>query len=211
MPGRRRRLLRRLHGDRRMVGERDEHVQLLVGRTPAAERLVDGEDAEQVAVVVAHRHEESVERMPAVRARAGRDVGDVAFAVRPVELAGLQEVGAAPREVLREQRLPLLDRANVTDQRLARLGPAVDGRDVEVVPRRPMEVDRDRRVPERFRDHPRDRREQLGKVVALANERRDLDEAAQRRDGWKRRLSQGRRSSRVHRVHRHAARPPLGT
>ena len=44
------RLLRRLHRERRVVGERDEDVELLVGRAQAAHRLVDGEDAEQVAV-----------------------------------------------------------------------------------------------------------------------------------------------------------------
>ena len=71
-------LLRRLHRERGVLRERDEHVELFVGRPPPAHRLVDGEDAEQVAVRVAHRQEERVLGMPAVLAAPGRRVGHVA-------------------------------------------------------------------------------------------------------------------------------------
>ena len=60
------RLLGALDGDRGVVGHRHEHVELLVGRDAAAGGLVDRQDADQVAVGVPQRHEERVERMPAV-------------------------------------------------------------------------------------------------------------------------------------------------
>ena len=74
--GRLLRLLGALDGDRGVVGHRDEHVELLVGRDAAAHGLVDREDADQVAVRVPQRHEERVvadasRRAPILRPPAG--------------------------------------------------------------------------------------------------------------------------------------------
>ena len=75
VPRRLGRLLRRLHGERGVIGERDEHVELLVGRTAPADRLVDRQDAEQMAVGVAQRDEERVLGMPGVGAVARSNAG----------------------------------------------------------------------------------------------------------------------------------------
>ena len=75
------RLLSRLHRERSVVGQRDEYVEVLVGRTAPAGRLVDGEDAEQMPVGVAQRHEERVLGVPRVGAAARRDRRDVARTV----------------------------------------------------------------------------------------------------------------------------------
>ena len=61
-----RRLAHRLDGERRMVDERDENLEVVVGRPPAADRLVDRDDPEQEAAVVAHRDEERVLGIPGV-------------------------------------------------------------------------------------------------------------------------------------------------
>ena len=45
----RRRLLRSLDGDRRVLGDRDEHVDLVAARLAAGDRLVDRQDPEQPA------------------------------------------------------------------------------------------------------------------------------------------------------------------
>ena len=92
MPRRLRRLLRRLHRERRVVGERHEHVELLVGRAEAAHGPVDRDDPEQMPVGVAHRQEERVLRMPG--------------AGFPVARAGRDDVGAAAAEAGAQQRLP---------------------------------------------------------------------------------------------------------
>ena len=63
-------LLGALDRDRGVVGHRHEHVQLLVGRDAPARGLVDRQDADQVAVGLPQRHEQRVERMPAVRRRS---------------------------------------------------------------------------------------------------------------------------------------------
>ena len=69
------RLLGALDGDRGVVGHRDEHVELLVGRDAAAGGLVDGQDADEMPVRVAQRDEQGVERMPAVRVRGRAATG----------------------------------------------------------------------------------------------------------------------------------------
>ena len=56
--------LRGLHGERCVLGDGDEDVDLVAARPAARERLVDGEDAEQLAVRPTHRHEQRVVRMP---------------------------------------------------------------------------------------------------------------------------------------------------
>ena len=112
-------LLRGLHRERCVLRERDEHVELLVGRPAPAHRLVDGEDAEQVAVGVAHRQEERVLGMPAVLAAPRRRVGHVAAVAEPrIPVVGTRghDVRAAPLELRLEQRLPLVPRAHLPEQ-----------------------------------------------------------------------------------------------
>ena len=58
--------LRGLDGERRVLGDGDEDVDLVAARPAARDRLVDREDAEQLAVRPAHRHEQRVVRMPGV-------------------------------------------------------------------------------------------------------------------------------------------------
>ena len=195
------RLLRRLHGDCGVVGECHENVELLVGRTQAAHRLVDGEDADEVAVVMAHRHEERVERMPRVVADARRAIRkiEVPAVFRPVELAGRDEVRAALAETVGEQRLPVLDPAHEPDEDGLGLGAAVHRRALEVVPLRAVEVDRDGLVAERLGDDARDRTEEAREVVGGANEPGDLEEATKRRD----RGSSAATTAGPSRTHRH--------
>ena len=100
----------------------------------------------------------------------------------PVELALRHEVRAALQEPLVEQRLPVATWLHLAEQRLARLVAAVDGRDDEVVPFAAVEVDHDRAEPERVRDGPRDRREELRKLLARADEARDFEQAAEPRE-----------------------------
>ena len=176
-------LLRRLHRERRMVGERDEHVQLLIRWTLTTDGDIDGEDAEQVPVGVPHRQEERVLRMPRVLAGPRREIGNVRLAGRaPVELARGNVVRAAAQEPIGEQARPLLDRAHAPEEDRSRLLAAVHGRHFEVVPLRTEQIDDDALVAERLRDRPRDRAEQIGKILVGAHEAADLEQALQRGD-----------------------------
>ena len=108
-----------LHGERRVLADGDEDVDLVAARAAARERLVDGEDAEQLAVRSAHRHEQRVVRMPRGRVVGDdevRRVGRAADGV-PVDLAGRDEVRAALQEARVEQRLPLRRRLHLAEQR----------------------------------------------------------------------------------------------
>ena len=112
------RLLRRLERKRGVVGERDEHFELFVGGTATADRLVDRQDAEQMAVGVAQWDEERVLGLPGVGTLARFERGNVARAVvdlAPVELAGRHDVRAAPGEAIVEQPLPVADAANLPE------------------------------------------------------------------------------------------------
>ena len=183
-------LLRRLDGDRGVLGDGDEHVDLVAARLAAGERLVDGEDAEQPAVAAAHRHEERVVGVPGAGVVAHLEVRCVhaARVLVPVELAGRDDVGAALQEALVEQRLPVVDLADLAEQRLARPVAAVDGADHEVVPFAAVEVDDDRPERERVRHRPRDRQEEVGQLVAGSDQPRHLEQSAQTRED--RRLTQ---------------------
>ncbi len=79
----------------------------------------------------------------------------------PVELAGAHDVGAAPRETVDEQALPVGEVANLAEQLLLRGVAPVHRRHAEVVPRGPVEIDDDGLVPERLGDRPRDRGQEL--------------------------------------------------
>ncbi len=178
-----RRLLCRLQRDRSVVSKGNEDFEVVVGRAPTV-RAGSSTDRmpEEMTGLVAHRHEERVERMPRVLADAGLLVREIkVLAGRPpVELARGHDVRPAPVETLREHRLPLLDPAHVADERLPRRLVTVHRRGLEVVPLRPVQVDRDRAVAEGLGDHARDRHQELRDVVGRADEPRDLEQAAER-------------------------------
>ena len=183
-------LLRSLDGDRGVLRDGDEDVDLVAARLAAGERLVDGEDPEQAPVAAPHRHEERVVGMPGAGVVAHLEVRRVhaAGVLVPVELAGRDDVGAALQEALVEQRLPVVDLADLAEQRLARPFAAVHGADHEVVPFAAVEVDDDRPERERVGDRPRDRQEEVGQLVARPDEARHLEQSAQPRED--RRLTQ---------------------
>ena len=160
------RLVRRLDGKRCVVGERDEHLEVAVGGPPAAQRLVDRDDPEQDAPLVAHRDEEPVLGIPRVgmtRTPSSRSVG-VSERV-PVDGTGRHEVGAAPLEPLREQNGPGVAGLGVAEQRRPRVLVSVHRRNLEVVPLGLVEVHRDGAVAERFADGPGNGFEQRGEIL----------------------------------------------
>ena len=185
-----RRLLGGFDGDRGVLRDCDEDVDLVAARFAAGERLVDGEDPEQAPVAAAHRHEERVVGMPCAGVVAHLEVRRVhaAAVFVPVELARGNDVGAALQEALVEQRLPVVDLAHLAEERLARLFAAVDGADHEVVPFAAVEVDDHRPERERVGHRPRDRQEEVGQLVARPDEPRHLEQSAQPRED--RRLTQ---------------------
>ena len=99
----------------------------------------------------------------------------------PVDLAVRDQVGAVMQEALLQERLPHRALAGVAHQALARLRAAVHGRDGEVVPRGPVEVDGDGREAERARDRPGDGREQIIQLVLTPDKPRHLEKASQAR------------------------------
>ena len=108
MPRRLRRLAHRLDGERRMVDERDENLELVVGRPPAADRLVDRDDAEQEATVVTHWNEERVLGIPGVGMARPLSLRQVARPERvPVDRPGRHDVGAVPREAVGQEHRPV--------------------------------------------------------------------------------------------------------
>ena len=162
MPCRLRRFARRLDGERRVVDERDEHLQIVVRGPEAAERLVHREDPEKESLLVPHRDEESVLGVPGVGV------------ARP----------AALRHIARPERVPVDGSARhdvgVAEQNLLRLLVPVHGRYLEVVPLRPVEVDGHGSVAERLADGAGDCVEQRGKILTRPQETGNLDEAPQR-------------------------------
>jgi len=183
VPRRLHRFLRGLNRERRMIRERDEHVELFIRRTAPARRFVDRQDSEQVTGRMPHRDEERVLGMPGIGASPRLERRNVARLVvdrGPVEVTGLHDVRATPGKALVEQALPVAEVAHLPEQLRPRGVAAVDGRDAEVVPRRPVEIDYHRLVAERFGDRPRDRRQELVQVAACAHEPRDLEESSKR-------------------------------
>ncbi len=149
-----------------MVDEGDEHLELVVGRSPAADGLVDGDDPEQAPVLVAHRHEERVLGVPRVRARPRLSLRHVARSERvPVHGAGENDIRAATLEALREKDGPVVQRPRVAEQDVPGLLVAVHGRHLEVVPGLPVEVDGDGPIAERLADRAGDSVEQRGKIL----------------------------------------------
>ncbi len=90
-------LLRGLDCDRCVLGDGDEHVDLVSARLAARERLVDGENPEQSAVAAAHRHEERVVGMPRPRVVADLEI-------RRVHAAASTRPSRTPRKGRRRRR-----------------------------------------------------------------------------------------------------------
>ena len=179
-----RRFLRGFDRDRGVLRDGDQDVDLVSARLAAGERLVDGQDPEQASVAAAHRHEERVVGMPRAGVVAHLEIRRVHAAVVlvPVELAGRDDVCAALQEAPVEQRLPVVDLANLAEERLARPIAAVDGADHEVVPFAAVEVDDHRPECERVGHRPRHRQEEVGQLVARPDEARHLEQSAQPRE-----------------------------
>jgi len=166
-----------------MIRERDEHVEFFVGRTAPARRLVDRQDAEQMAGRMPHGDEERVLGMPSIGAGPRlerRNVTRLVVDRGPVEIAGLYDIRTTPGEALVEQALPVAEVADLPEQLRPGSVAAVHRRDGKVVPRGPVEIDDHRLVAERSGDRPRDRRQELEQVSACAYEPRDLEEASKR-------------------------------
>ena len=154
------------------------------GRRPG-DRLVDGHDAEHVALAVAQRHEERVLGMPGVGAVGHLDVGHEGDArvEGPVELVPGQQEAAVRLEAQVEERLQSLhvrSRPSSASRPSAR---AVDGLDAEVVPGRAVERDDDGPVAHGLADGGGDRGQQRVEVLLAAHEPRDLEQAGEPRDG----------------------------
>ena len=109
VPRRLRRLADRLDGQRRVVDERDEHVELVVRRAAAADRLVHRDDPEQQASLVAHGDEQRVLGIPGVGMAGAPAFRHVARPERvPVDCAARHDVGAATLEALGEEDRPVV-------------------------------------------------------------------------------------------------------
>ena len=149
-----------------MVDERDENLELVVDRPPTADRLVDRDDAEQEAAVVAHRDEERVLRIPRVRMARPPSLRHVARPERvPVDRPARHDVGAAPLEPVGEKHRPVLARARIAEQRRPCLLVPIHSRHLEVVPLGAVDVDRDGPVAEGLADGSGDGVEQRGKIL----------------------------------------------
>ena len=177
----------RLHGlDRggRVMCDGDEDVELVVGRAPAGDGLRHRDHAEHPAVGGLHRHEQLVLRPPRVRGTVIVDVGHVPPALhgRPVVLAGRDEERAPPLEARIERAGPALGRLCVAEQDRARLLAPEDADDLEVVPRRAIEVDDDDAVAQRLGDRPGHLREQRRQVRLVAHELRHFEQPAESRE-----------------------------
>ena len=98
----------------------------------------------------------------------------------PVDRSARHDVGAASLEPLGEENRPVVAAARVAEQRRSSFLVPVDGRHLEVVPRRPVDVDSDGAVAERLADGSGDSVEQRRKILTRPQEAGDLDEAPQR-------------------------------
>ena len=178
-------LLEALEGEGDVVGDRHEHLQLLVRRARARVGLTDRQDPQHVPVGVEHRHEQLVVGVPRVGVGARLPGGDVPLAdvALPVERPVRDQIGAAALEPLVEERSPRGPVEGVAEERPACVVGAVHRRHLEVVPRGTVEVDDDGVEPERRRDRIRDGLEQGRLLGPFPDEPGDLQEAAKAVDG----------------------------
>ena len=164
-----------------MVGERDEQIEFLVGRNAAAERLIEGKRPEEVSGRVPHRNEEGVLGIPRVRMRLALPVWRIARAERvPVDGTVRYVVGAAALEARVEQHDEVRSVARGAEEGRPCVFVSMHDRDLEVVPRGPVEVHRDRAEAEGLADRPRNRVEQGRKILPRPQKAGHLKEAPQR-------------------------------
>ncbi len=175
------RLVGLFDGKSGVVGERDEQVELVVARDAARDGLVDGERAEEIPGGVSHRDEERIERIPriGVRRALARRCVDRAERV-PVDGAFRHVVRPAPLEARVEQHDEMRALTLVAEQRQAGVVVPVDRDDLEVVPRGPVEMHRDRAEAERLADRPGNRVEQRREIFTRPQAAGHLKKASQR-------------------------------
>ena len=177
--------LRLLDRDRRVGDDRAQQLQLDRRRAAAGDRLVDRHDPEQRAVGRAQRDHQRVVGVPGVGVVGDlehRRVGADRVLV-PVVLAGGDEVRAVAQEALAQQPRPVLHPGGLAHQQLLRLLVAEHDDDLEVVPRRAVEVDHDRAVAQRAGDRAGDRLEHGAQLTAGPDRGGDVEQAAQAVDG----------------------------
>jgi hypothetical protein len=105
-------------------------------------------------------------------------LGHVAVArCLPVVAPRRDDVGPSPQEPVADQRVPLGDGADLAGQGLLHCDVPVHGRDREVIPCRPVDVHHDGLIAERFGDGPRDRTEEVGKILLGSHEAADLEQS----------------------------------
>ena len=165
-----------------MLGEGDEHVDLLIRRPQARPGFVDGHDTEQRPVGAAHRDDEGVLRVPGIGIQADREIRNVRGHSGPDGFVVRNEVGAAPEEALGQKRRPPIRRSGRAEQRVARLLVPVHRRHFEVAFSGPVEVDRDRAPAERLRDRLRNPVDEPRQIALVADKTSDLEQAPQLRE-----------------------------
>ena len=173
-------LLGALERERRVVGDRRQHLQLGRPGPAARERLAHRDDAQHVPGGVEQRHEQLVVGVPVAGIVAGRPCRHVPASdvVRPVERAVRDQVRPAVLEAVVEQRRPGLPGQRVSQQLLTRLHASMDGGHLEVVPGRPVQVDHDRAVAERHADRACDRLQHAAGVGLVTDQPRHLEQAS---------------------------------
>ena len=178
---------RRLRRSQRLggvVGETDKKAELFIARAKARCGIADGEDPEQLVAGPVERDENLVIGVPGLRVVTHDALGDVAVAdvVLPVELAVLDEEGAASEEAIVEQLRPLVPAVGAAEERALNLLVAVDGGDAEVVPLTAVEVEDDGLEAEHVCDRACDQREDGRQIAFGPYELGDSDQGADARE-----------------------------
>ena len=177
--------LRLLDRDGRVRDDRAQQLELDRRRAAAGLRLVDGHDPQQRAVAGAQRHHQRVVGVPGV----GRRRRPRAPACRPAparRTSRTRRRGRSRRraeEALAQQPRPVLHAGGLAHQQLLRLLVAEHDDDLEVVPRRAVEVDHDRAVAQRAGDRAGDRFQHGAQLATGADRGGDVEQAAQAVDG----------------------------
>jgi hypothetical protein len=170
---------------RRVARDRDERVELAVGRAHAGHGLVHRDHAEQLVARVAQRDEQRVARQPGVRVVGRVEVRHVRLHPErvPVELAVGHEVRAlGASEAVGEQRGPGVVGRDGPEQRVERLLRADGGGGEHVVEGRAVHVHDHCAVAEHLADRPRHVLQHLLEVGLVADRRHPLEHRAEARD-----------------------------
>ncbi len=142
-----------LDGERDVFGESHEEVELLVGRSTHTRSSVHGEHPQRLASPILERDDQCV--------------------------LGRERIGAATLGGRCQQTGVVATRARVADRAVARSRASAHGRNAEVVPRPPVEGDRDAVVAEQVGDRVGQMTETGLQVAAGSRQTRHLDDAAQ--------------------------------